>query len=798
MIAPRWRKVLNDLWSNKVRTLLVVLSIGIGVFAVGMVGMSFNVILNDMQADYDQSNPHAAEIYCDTFTDDLLGSVRRVPGVGEAEGRSSMYARIITDDEEMVSVRFEAVPTIDEIKIDMIESNPPGLPLRLKDNEVFIEQSAVNRLNVKSGDMIKVELPNKKIKKMMVADVVHNPTSIPFVFSNQVTAYVTPETMQNLGGSGDYTRMMITVSENKSDEAHVNAVAELVGKKIEKSGREVYDIFVYQPGRHFASDITSALGTLMSILGVLAVFLSAFLVINTINALLSQHIRYIGMMKSIGGRSDQIFMMYLVLVLCFGILALIIAGPLSVFAGYSVAKGIGTYLNFDVGKFRIPANIIVQMLVVGLIIPVAAAMVPVLKGTRVTIREATSSYGIGSGVVKKKFLDRMIEKIKGLPRPLLISIRNTFRRRGRLILTLSTLSLAGGIFIAVINLQASFMSEIQATLGYFLSDVTIGFNNTYRLKELDSILSTVPEVEKIEGWGASMANVLSEDGLSATEVYIIAPPAGSPLIEANMKAGRWLMPEDENALVIGNHLLALRPELGVGDEVVLEIDDRETTWTIVGVYQMAGNVVPPLIYANYEYLAEVRREAARVWNLRVVTTEHDAYHQRQAADRIEAILDEKGIGVSSVDTGQEVFQQNESQISMMIQNMMIMAVLIAVVGGLGLSGTMSMNVLERTREIGVMRSIGARNRSIFSLVIVEGMIIGIISWIIGSLLSFPISLILNYAVGISFIQSPMRFILAINGYLIWLLIVLILSALASLIPARSATRLTIREVLAYE
>ena len=476
----------------------------------------------------------------------------------------------------------------------------------------------------------------------------------------------------------------------------------------------------------------------------------------------------------------------------------IISGPLSLWSGYSVAKGIGTYLNFDIGAFRVPTNILIQMLIVGLIIPLMAAMVPVIRGTRVTIREATSTYGIGSNVIKKKLLDRMIEKIKGLPRPLLISIRNTFRRKGRLILTLSTLSLAGAIFIGVMNLQASFTSEIQDTLGYFLSDVTIGFNKTYRFKELESIVMSVPGVERVEGWGASMATVLTDKDETATEVYIIAPPAGSPLIKANMKAGRWLLPEDENALVIGNHLLTLRPELEVGDEIILDMDDRESSWTIVGTYQMAGNVVPPLLYANYEYLADVRREVERVWNLRVVTTEHDAFSQRQAADMIEARLDANGINVSDVTTGQEVFAQNESQIDVMIYNMMIMAVLIAVVGGLGLSGTMSMNVLERTREIGVMRSIGARNRSIFSLVVVEGMLIGMISWIIGAILSFPISLILNYAVGISFVQAPMRFVLAGNGYLIWFLIVLLLSALASLIPARNAIRLTIREVLAYE
>ena len=117
---------------------------------------------------------------------------------------------------------------------------------------------------------------------------------------------------------------------------------------------------------------------------------------------------------------------------------------------------------------------------------------------------------------------------------------------------------------------------------------------------------------------------------------------------------------------------------------------------------------------------------------------------------------------------------------------------------MGLTGTMGMNVLERTREIGVMRSIGAVDREIMRTVIVEGLVIGGISWLLGALLSFPITYLLSSIISSAIFQSQIAVHFTFTGFLIWLAVVLALSAVASILPARNAARLTIREVLAYE
>jgi len=130
--------------------------------------------------------------------------------------------------------------------------------------------------------------------------------------------------------------------------------------------------------------------------------------------------------------------------------------------------------------------------------------------------------------------------------------------------------------------------------------------------------------------------------------------------------------------------------------------------------------------------------------------------------------------------------------------MLVMAVLAAVVGSVGLMSTMSINVVERRREIGVMRAIGATSVAIAGIFVVEGVLVGVLSWLIAVPLSYPCSIVFNNLVSNELFQIPLDFYFSIGGLALWLIIVLVLSAVASLWPALSATQVSVRESLAYE
>ena len=138
------------------------------------------------------------------------------------------------------------------------------------------------------------------------------------------------------------------------------------------------------------------------------------------------------------------------------------------------------------------------------------------------------------------------------------------------------------------------------------------------------------------------------------------------------------------------------------------------------------------------------------------------------------------------------------QVNTLVIFLLIMAILTAFVGSIGLMGTMSISVLERTREIGVMRTIGAVDGVVMQSVIIEGLVIGLMTWVIAIGLSYPISVLLLDIIGQAMQGSTFALIFTPLGVFLWLGVVVVLSIVASVMPARNAAKLTINEVLAYE
>jgi putative ABC transport system permease protein len=795
MLSPRWRKVLSDVLGNKTRTALVVLSIAVGVFAIGMIGSARVKLLAGMQDSYAASHPASATLYTEGFDDDLVQTVRHMRGVAAAEGRRSVTVRVQVGPEQWQVLQLIAIPHYDDINIDTFTPVQGAWPPKVR--EVLLEGASVTFLGAQIGESLPIKTLDGKMHMLRVSGTVHDTGKFPPFFTQTGYGYISFDTLERLGETRDYNELTIVAAENALDKQHIKALAALVQNKVEKSGRAVLSVQVPdEPGKHPVNDSLQALILLLGVLGFFTLLLSGFLVINTIGALLQQQTRQIGVMKSIGARNGALIGMYMVTVLCFGLLSLLVGIPLGTFGGQALAGFFANLFNFDIGAASTPPLISLIQVIAGLLLPLLAALWPVISGARITVREAIGGYGLGKGRFGRSRIDRALERIRFLSRPMLLSLRNTFRRKGRLALTLTTLTLAGSIFIAVLSVRASVQLTLVDVFQYWDNDGMINLKHNYRIARIEDIALQTPGVVRVESWLNSQAIRVRPDASESENIAVSGPPAQTSIFHPDLIAGRWLLPDDENAVVVNTEFLVNETDVKPGDDLVLKIDGHKRTWHVVGVVRQL--LERPQFFINQPALARVTGQAGQADQLALVMSQRDAEFQSQVVKEIERRFERVGLEISRSQSTAAIRAGAQAQFDIIIAFLLIMAALLAFVGGLGLMGTMSMNVIERTREIGVMRAIGASNGAVLRIVLAEGMLVGVISWMIGSLLALPISKLLSDAVGNMFIKTPFSYVFSITGILLWLGLVIVIGALASFVPAWSAARLTVRDVLAYE
>ncbi|MCP4143575.1 MAG: ABC transporter permease [Chloroflexi bacterium] len=808
-MRPRWRKVFSDLIDNKARTLLVVFSIAVGVFAIGVLVGAYEIISTDMSVSYAANNPSNIEIRMSDFDEEFLHTLGNVEGVEDVEGRWVFGIRVRPlGSDEWTSLNVITIDNFEENKINLL--SPVSGTAAPEKNQILLQKEIFEDFDVAPGDTIEFQLSDQTVKSIVVAGIVADSSTDAIDFLAPPLGYITPKTLRLFNEpEGNFNRLYATVGEGKDDEDHIKDVLSNIKDKVEKNDYMVWRAFNSKTHEHpLESTINAVLGILFA-LGVLILFLSSSLIANTLSALLNQHLRHIGVMKLIGGRDKLIFRMYIVLLFAFGVLSLVIAVPLGGQGAYALSEFMGTKIGFELLGYRIvPLAFIVQILI-GILVPLAAGLVPVIKGSRVTVQKALSgdlAREADEGGEKKEsrlesFQIRAVSVLADrgirISRPLLVSLRNTFRQRNRLILTLFTLLMGGATFISVFNVRVSLTEYIQVVGNYFLADVTISFEKLYRINEVQQFAMDDPRVTAVEGWAFASAEILYDDDTVADNVDILAPPAESPLVNPLLVDGRWIAPTDKRKLAISESVYDSYPDLQAGDKIPLKILGREEIWEVVGIFKFIG-MEGTIAYAPYEYIAKETNVVNQSASFRIVSDSHELEVQEELAKDLDAFFRDNGFQVSETSPGLSMLNEASESIDILITFLLIMAVLTAVVGAMGLAGTMSMNVLERTREIGIMRAVGATDFEIIRMVLVEGLLIGMISFVLSILVAFPFTYLLSWIVSSATFETPIAVVFTPVGYGIWLGLVILLSVLASVIPARGAARLTIREVLAYE
>lgn len=521
--------------------------------------------------------------------------------------------------------------------------------------------------------------------------------------------------------------------------AEIQAVVNRVKDAVEANGMAIPMDTAANPNDIPLGDVLQVILLILGGLGLLSLCLSAFLIVNTVSAMVAQQVRQIGLMKAVGARAGQIVAMYLVLAACYGVAALLAAVPLGLLGAWALSTGLAGMFNFDLTGFRIVPQVVAVQILIGIAVPVLAALVPVLGVLRISAADAMRNYGTGDDKFGQGWMDRsmMAGSLTGwLPRPVLLSIRNTFRRKGRLVLTLGALTLGGAIFINIMSVQASLKRALEDLIPYRF-DLSVVFAQPQDAERVEQIALESPNVRDARGWAQMSVRRVRPDGSEGQNFYLLVPPVRANLVLPTMLQGRWLTPGDDHALVITSGMLQNDSDLHVGGEAVLKLAGKEIRFHIVGM--ALGMGVIPMAFASYDDISQIMQSGGKASNLMVVTGRSAPAEQAEDAAALEAHLEQAGIPVRSIQLMTQEADEIRSIIDIILALALVMAFVLAVVGGLGLAGTLSINVLERTREIGMMRAIGAPDGAVARIFIVEGEVIGVISGLLGLLVAIPLA-----------------------------------------------------------
>ena len=795
-----WYKVWFDLWRNKARTILAILSIAAGVFAIGAIFGMVDQLITGMDTAHQATVPSHIQMFLrDRIDRDTAIRLEKIDGIEEIEVVNEITIRYKTDPEdEWERGRLVMRDDYDDQKYDLLQLKEGDWPEK---NHIGVERLSSQYFGIDIGEEVIFELDGTD-RALEIASTVRHPFVPPPQFGGEAYFFVDAQGLERFNiPDGEFGQLKARVKPYSLELA--KEVASEIKDRLGKEGYGVAVTFFQDPDKHWGRQFVEGLNLVLQILAVISVFTSVVLVLNTLTALITQQTNQIGIIKAIGGGAGTILKIYLAGVLVYGALALFVSLPLGAFLAFALSRWFLNLFNIDYEVFQFSSRAVVYQVFAAIVAPLVVALWPVLSGAAITVQEAIASYGIGGDFGNTRF-DRMLERAgrRLLSAPYAVALGNMFRRKGRLILTQLVLIMAGTMFLLVMSLSASITLTLDNEFGRRNFDIVFVFDERQRIDRTIELAEQVSGVEQAEVWFTQSASVLKEGqrtkeaGLGAELVGI---PAGSDFYRPLMVGGRWIQPGDHRVIIM-NQETALDNDITLGDVVTLDLGELgDDDWQVIGFYRVifGGGFNTDALYAPAEAVFEATKKHNEGTQLRGRTRFHNATYTDAVRTQLSDLYSKRNIDILFNQTANEDRVNADNQFSITTTMLLALAIIVAAVGGIGLMGSLSISVVERTREIGVMRAIGARSATIMGMMMMEGVLQGIFSWLVSVPLSFLLAGWVAQLLGQAMFDANLDYQYSYAAVAAWLVIIIVISVVASIVPARSATLISVRDSLAY-
>jgi putative ABC transport system permease protein len=798
-----WYKIWADIRLYKVRTLLAIASIAAGVICVGTLFGMIDLQLVKMDAAHKHSQPsHINMILRSDANTALLERIKAISGVDRVDSMTQLTVRFRRQGESdwtLGTVMIRADYTEQQFDLTALQSGSwPSA------KQMAIENLSARFTGLKIGNRIEFETTSGS-QSLQINGIVRHPFVKPPSFGGQVHFFIDSATAALFGVSANTFRQLLVQITPPYSIDIARTVAGEIRTLLNANHIGVNVTLLQDPEKHWGRPFFAGVNIVLQIMALASLALASVLILNTISAHITQQTDQIGVMKSLGASTATIAKHYLTETLIMSFAAIVFAVPISLAAAYVSSCKLLELFNIDCGHFDYSPCAVLYMVLGGMLVPLLAALEPILRGASMPVREAIASYGLGGDFGSNRF-DLWVERIGALFLPTLYAaaLGNLFRRKGRLLLTQSVLIIAGMMFLVLMSLIASVNLTLDNEMARSRYAVRLGLSSDQPEQKVLDLAKSVTGTQKVEMW-QRLPMELSKNGAALRQkgslgAQLLAVPAATDMYKPLIETGRWLQTADagQRVLVLSADSAELNG-IKVGDQLTMRIGSNEQNWQVIGFYRwLAGsNYAVEPVYAPLETVRDITQRQGlasfALFDAPVANLAEEADYVRVIKQKFQ----DSGIKLDVYTTLAKLEQRQfaRNQFNPIIGTLLGLASMIASVGGIGLSGALAISVLQRTREIGVLRAIGAPGKAIFRLFLIEGLLHGIVAWSISVPLAYFAAEPIASELGKTMLGIQLDYQFNAAAVVYWLVIVFVIAWSASYWPARKAARLTVRESL---
>ena len=783
-------KALRDLSSNPKRTLLVVFAMILGIWGAGTVEVSYVILMNDLNANFQRTAPQQLVLTSENFEKlDLPGFLTR-PEIEGAELRDFSLHRIEVRPDVWIPLWLYGVENFRSIGVARIFREEGDLvPMK---GTILMERDGKLVSDIRLGSAPRVRVTGKNLQ-LPVSGICFDPGQAPATQDAFIYAYTDKETYRKVTGLPSNHRLIIRLK-NVHSAQDVLKASKLLVSDLRKSGMEVRSVDIPRFNEHPHQWQLNTLLFLVGAIGFLAFIMGAVLVSQLVRSIMASQIKQIGILKSIGASRLQVFRIYIFMLLILGAVSGLIAIPLAVKSGSAFSYFVAGKLNFDILTTTVPLQVYLILALASLFLPVLLSISILLKGSRVSVKEALSDYGISQKAGSREY--PVLRKLR-LPDPLILAIRNSRRNINRLMVTIFAMAFGVAIFSTGFNVRQSLWDLLTGYKNEMRYDVQVVLNNPVSKEEALGSFTTLENVRAMETWLGGRGEIQSKVISTDKGAGIVALPRNSEFLRLKIREGRWLGASEDVEVVLNQQALQLYKNPRIGAAMLFTVGNKTITAKLVGVTQQFER---PKIYIDLQQYDALLNPEHRVNTISFIAKNNSFTEVVALKKRIERAISPTSLDVAYVMSQAERVKIIYDHLNIILSTIIILSFLVLVVSAAGMASATGINIWERTREIGVMRAIGATPRKIYAMFLNEGMITCVISILLGLVFSYPLSRIAAMFFGKLMLGNDARLEYAFSpsGFFITLAVTLLFGWLASRFPARSAIRVSTHKALSYE